>query len=250
MAYKVSYKVVSEQGEQLKKTAKDFDNYVNQLNQIVSKLGNDELLQSVREDLKKFQKQLEEERTVFNLAGQVISDVIQSYTGAEKKSVQKVDKAKAHSRDFYKRPVVVASAGGGAAAGAGAAASASASAGASASVNVSGGGNTSVNYTNVESTVVNQTNVYVNNAAPSTGTPVSSSPVSGEFDTSGITPGIGSVTSDIASGGGASNMASGIAAAAVGAATAAAAGGTAATYLKSKKENENADESEEVAQTT
>ena len=112
MAYKVSYKVVSEQGEALKKTAKDMDNYISQLDQITSKLGNDELFQSVREQLKKFKQQLEEERTVLNLAGQVITEVVQSYTGAEKKSVQKVDKAKAHNRDFYKRPVAVASAGG------------------------------------------------------------------------------------------------------------------------------------------
>ncbi|MCR4990592.1 MAG: hypothetical protein K6A38_07000 [Lachnospiraceae bacterium] len=115
MAYKVSYKVVSEQGEQLKNTAKDMDNYIQSLNQIVSKLGNDELLNSVREDLKKFQKQLEEEKTILNLAGQILSEIVQSYSGAEKKSVQKVDKTKAHNRDFYKRPVAVASAGGGAA---------------------------------------------------------------------------------------------------------------------------------------
>ena len=112
MAYKVSYKVVSEQGQQLKTISKDMDNYISQLNQIVSKLGNDELLQSVRNDLNKFKQQLEEEKTVLNLAGQVIVDVVQSYTGVEKKSVQKVDKAKAHNRDFYKRPVAVASAGG------------------------------------------------------------------------------------------------------------------------------------------
>ena len=129
MAYKVSYKVVSEQGEQLKNIAKDMDNYVNQVNQIVSKLGNDELLQQVRTDLNKFRQQLEEEKTVLNLAGQVIVDVIQSYTGVEKKSVAKVDKAKAHNRDFYKRPVAVASAGGsaGAVAGGGAVNVASAS---------------------------------------------------------------------------------------------------------------------------
>ncbi len=112
MAYKVSYKVVSEQGEQLKNISKDMENYINEVNQIVSKLGNDELLQSVRADLNKFKQQLEEEKTILNLAGSVITDVIKSYTGVEKKSVQKVDKAKAHNRDFYKRPVAVASAGG------------------------------------------------------------------------------------------------------------------------------------------
>lgn len=114
MAYKISYKVASEQAEQLKNIAKDMDNYVNQINQIVGKLGNDELLQSVRNDLNKFKQQLEEEKTILNLASSVISDVIQSFSGVEKKSVGKVDKAKAHNRDFYKRPVSVASAGGGA----------------------------------------------------------------------------------------------------------------------------------------
>ncbi|MBP5383934.1 MAG: hypothetical protein J6Y57_03055, partial [Lachnospiraceae bacterium] len=132
MAYKVSYKVVSEQGNQLKNIAKEMDQYISEVNQIVSKLGNDELLQSVRADLNKFKQQLEEEKTILNLAGSVITDVVQSYTGVEKKSVQKVDKAKAHNRDFYKRPVAVASAGGGATAGA-AAASASAAGGAAAS---------------------------------------------------------------------------------------------------------------------
>ena len=112
MAYKVSYKVVSEQGEQLKAVARDMDNYVTELSGIVSKLGNDELLQSVRNDLNKFRQQLEEEKTVLNLAGQVIVDAMQSYTSVEKKCVAKVDKAKAHNRDFYKRPVSVASAGG------------------------------------------------------------------------------------------------------------------------------------------
>ena len=145
MAYKVSYKVVSEQGQQLKNISKDMDNYISQLNQIVSKLGNDELLQSVRGDLNKFKQQLEEEKTVLNLAGQVIVDVIQSYTGVEKKSVQKVDKAKAHNRDFYKRPVAVASAGG--------AATATAAAGTASSVNVSASSiHQSVSTTNVYST--------------------------------------------------------------------------------------------------
>lgn len=136
MAYKISYKVAAEQAEQLKNIAKDMDNYVNQVNQIVGKLGNDELLQSVRNDLNKFKKQLEEEKTILNLASSVISDVIQSFSGVEKKSVGKVDKAKAHNRDFYKRPVAVASAGAGAGAGAAAASRVSVSTG--------GGGGSSV----------------------------------------------------------------------------------------------------------
>ncbi len=143
MAYKVSYKVVTEQAEQLKNIAKEMDNYVNRLNQIVSKLGNDELLQSVRGDLNKFKQQLEQEKTVLNLAGQVITDVVQNYTGVEKKSVGKVDKAKAHNRDFYKRPVAVASAGGVSAASASSSASAFSS-----SVNVSSVSNNTTNVLN------------------------------------------------------------------------------------------------------
>jgi hypothetical protein len=148
MAYKVSYKVVSEQGEQLKNIAKDMDNYMNSLNQIVSKLGNDELLQSVRSDLNKFKQQLEEEKTVLNLAGQIIGDVVQNYTGVEKKSVGKVDKAKAHNRDFYKRPVAVASAGGAAAGGAGMAAASATSV----NINAMAGNQTVTNTTNIYNT--------------------------------------------------------------------------------------------------
>ena len=147
MAYKISYKVAAEQAEQLKNIAKDIDNYVNQLNQIVGKLGNDELLQSVRNDLNKFKKQLEEEKTVLNLASSVISDVIQSFSGVEKKSVGKVDKAKAHNRDFYKRPVAVASAGGGAAAGAAAASHVSVSTG--------GGGSSVIQQQNISHSTTN-----------------------------------------------------------------------------------------------
>ena len=146
MAYKVSYKVVSEQGEQLKNIAKEMDNYVNRLNQIVSKLGSDELLQSVRGDLNKFKQQLEEEKTILNLAGQVITDVVQNYSGTEKKSVGKVDKAKAHNRDFYKRPVAVASAGGASAGAAGSTAAAYAS---SSTVNVGSVSGHTINTTNI-----------------------------------------------------------------------------------------------------
>ncbi len=156
MAYKVSYKVVGEQGDQLKKISKDIDNYINQLNQIVGKLGGDELLVNVRDDLKKFIRQLEEEKTVLNLSGQILTEVVQSYTNVEKKTVQKVDRAKAHNRDFYKRPVVVASAGAGAAA--------------TATASVSGGGQATVN---VNNTVINQTvtNNYIGGASdiPMTG---------------------------------------------------------------------------------
>ena len=152
MAHKVSYKVVSEQGDTLKKIAKDMDNYINQLDQIISKIGGDEVFHSVKSDLKKFKKQLEEERTVLDFSGQILGDIVQAYSGTEKKSVQKIDKAKAHNRDFYKRPVAVASAGGAAAVASGGGTAASASA-----VNVSGSGNVvTQNVTNIQATVIDQ----------------------------------------------------------------------------------------------
>ena len=168
MAYKISYKVAAEQAEQLKNIAKDMDNYVNQFNQIVGKLGNDELLQSVRNDLNKFKKQLEEEKTVLNLASSVISDVIQSFSGVEKKSVGKVDKAKAHNRDFYKRPVAVASAGGGAAAGAAAASHVSVSTG-------GGGGSSVIQQQNISHST---TNFNFSGASGSSGVSAAASGVS------------------------------------------------------------------------
>lgn len=173
MAYKISYKVAAEQAEQLKNIAKDMDNYVNQLNQIVGKLGNDELLQSVRNDLNKFKKQLEEEKTVLNLASSVISDVIRSFSGVEKKSVGKVDKAKAHNRDFYKRPVAVASAGGGAAAGAAAASHVSVSTG-------GGGGSSVIQQQNISHST---TNINFSGPSGSSGVSAAASGVSG---TSGL----------------------------------------------------------------
>ena len=176
MAYKISYKVAAEQAEQLKNIAKDMDNYVNQLNQIVGKLGNDELLQSVRNDLNKFKKQLEEEKTILNLASSVISDVIQSFSGVEKKSVGKVDKAKAHNRDFYKRPVAVASAGGGAAAGAAAASHVSVSTG-------GGGGSSVIQQQNISHST---TNFNFSGASGSSGVSAAASGVSAVSGLGGI----------------------------------------------------------------
>lgn len=221
MGYKVSYKVVSDQGEQLKKVSTDMDNYISQLDQIVSKLGNDELLRTARENLKKFRRQLEDEKVFMNLAGQIIVDAVQCYVKVEKKNVQRVDRAKAHNRDFYKRPVVVASAGAAAGAAAGsagysggssssaaaaaaasgrgggaaAAAAASASSSSSATVKVNAGPSYTDNSTVEETTVIyqeNVTNVYMTESAPA-------ADVSG-MDTSAVTdiPYTSPVTEDAA----------------------------------------------------
>lgn len=115
--YKVSYKVLSEQGNELKKLAKLVSTYSEKVNSVRGKLGEDQMLAEVRNNLQKFAQQMEETRAVLNLAGELLSKSVESYARTETSGVKKIDNTKAHKRDFYKQPVVVASAGGAAAAG-------------------------------------------------------------------------------------------------------------------------------------
>lgn len=119
--YKVSYNMLSQQGEELKKLAKLVDGYVDRINSVKGKLGDDKMLAQVRTNLGTLVTQLGETRAVMNTAGGLLSKTVESYSASETRQVKKVDSLKAHNRDFYKNPVVVASAGG-AAAGAAAAA--------------------------------------------------------------------------------------------------------------------------------
>lgn len=112
--YKVSYKVLGQQGEDMKAVAKMVDSYAERVAQINGKLGSDALLEQVRGNLQKLYTQLGESRSVLNTAGELLLKSVEGYTGAETRQVKKVDSMKAHNRDFYKNPVVVASAGGGA----------------------------------------------------------------------------------------------------------------------------------------
>jgi len=114
--YKVSYKVLSKEAEELKAVAKLLDGYVERINQIQGRLGQDETLAAVRHNLQKLGAQLGESRAVINTAGQILAKSVGNYTAAETRQGKKVDSLKAHNRDFYKNPVVVASAGGAAAA--------------------------------------------------------------------------------------------------------------------------------------
>lgn len=114
--YKVSYKVLSKEAEELKAVAKLLDGYAQQVNQIQSRLGHNETLAAVRSNLQKLGVQLGESRSVLSTAGQILAKSVGSYTAAETRQVKKVDNLKAHNRDFYKNPVVVASVGGAAAA--------------------------------------------------------------------------------------------------------------------------------------
>ncbi|MCM0761231.1 MULTISPECIES: hypothetical protein [Sporomusa] len=114
--YKVSYKVLSKEAEELKAVAKLLDGYAQQVNQIQGRLGHNQTLATVRSNLQKLGAQLGESRAVLSTAGQILARSVGSYTSAETRQVKKVDNLKAHNRDFYKNPVVVASVGGAAAA--------------------------------------------------------------------------------------------------------------------------------------
>ncbi|MDR1728470.1 MAG: hypothetical protein LBT74_11210 [Acidobacteriota bacterium] len=143
--YKVSYKVLRQQGEALKAVAKLVDGYAERVGQVGGKLGDGEMLAQVRTNLQKLREQLGESRAVLNTAGECLSKSVESYSGVETRQVKKVDGMKAHQRDFYKNPVVVASAGGAAAGAATAAgmsapaAAAPASSGAAAGLGALGG---------------------------------------------------------------------------------------------------------------
>lgn len=128
-SYKVSYKVLSQQGETLKALAKEVDGYASRIDNIRSRLGNDNLLASVRQNLQKLSQQLGESRVVLNMAGEVVEQCVQGYNKIEVTVVKQVDSVRAHNRDFYKNPVSVPSAGGGAVAAAGAGAAAMAGSG-------------------------------------------------------------------------------------------------------------------------
>lgn len=116
--YRVSYKVLRQQGEDMKAVAKMLDGYADKVAQISSKLGDDSLLAEIRGNLQKLRTQLGESRAVLNTSGELLIKTVENYDVAEKRQVKKVDSMRAHNRDFYKRPVVVASVGGAAAGGA------------------------------------------------------------------------------------------------------------------------------------
>jgi hypothetical protein len=181
--YKVSYKILRQQGEDIKATAKLVDGYAERVGQIRGKLGNDGLLAEVRSNLQKLQGQLGESRTVLNVAGEFLVKSVESYSGAETRQVKKVDGTKAHNRDFYKNPVVVASVGGAVGGGAAAAAVSTASASVSqttaapsTTVNYADNSVTNVTYSAPEPAVSAAQPVAQSVSAPVSAAPASASP--------------------------------------------------------------------------
>jgi hypothetical protein len=161
--YRVSYKMLAKQGEELKAVAKLVDSYAERVTQIRAKLGDNQTLAEVRTNLQKFSTQLTESRVVLSTAGGLLTSTVEKYTGVETRQVKRVDSFKAHNRDFYKNPVVVASAGGAAG---GTAAAAATPAYTAAPTSAAAPASTTINYT--ETTTINYTEV---NVAPETAAP-------------------------------------------------------------------------------
>ena len=159
--YRVSYRVLRQQGEDIKAVAKMVDSYTQRLTQINSKLGNDQMLSEIRGNLNKLREQLGESRAVLNTSGELLIKSVESYGGVEVRQVKKVDGMKAHNRDFYKNPVAVASAGGG---GGGAAAAANAARATPSTSAASATSATTVNYT--DNSIDNSTNINIGTADP------------------------------------------------------------------------------------
>lgn len=195
--YKVSYKILREQSEELKTVAKLLDGYTEQVEQIRGRLGQDEMLSSVCDNLQKLCTQLGESRAIINMAGEVLSNSVEDYNTLETRQVKKVDALKAHNRDFYKNPVVVASVG--------------STAGASAA------GATTINYT--------ENNTYINTTPNTSGmeSTVTSTPVAA----------VSAPDAEESAASGMSGLEVGILGAAVGA-TAGAGGACAAGHMKKR----------------
>jgi hypothetical protein len=197
--YKVSYKVLKQQGEELKAVAKLLDGYNERLNQVVSRLGQDETLAQIRTNLQKFGVQLGESRAIINTAGELLNKSVESYSNVETRQVKRVDSLKAHNRDFYQNPIVVASVGG--AAGIAAAAMSSGSADASPSAAASFSYSDSANVHTIDFSEPGTAGVDLTAAAGTVGSGGVFSHIS---DATGISPeaaaGIGGVAAGAAMG--------------------------------------------------
>ncbi len=107
--YKVSYKLLGQQAEELKKISTSLLSYSDTLKGIAPKLGEGEMLLQVRNNLNKMSEQLNERSMIISVAGETLQAAIEEYSGVEIKSVKNTEGIKACNRDFYKNPVVVGS---------------------------------------------------------------------------------------------------------------------------------------------
>ncbi len=108
--YKVSYKLLAQQAEELLKISSQLNTYNEQLAAIVPKLGEGELLATAKSNINAMASQMGEGAELTSIAGNMLKETIDEYSNVEVKLTQQAEGTRAHSRDFYKNPVSVGSA--------------------------------------------------------------------------------------------------------------------------------------------
>ncbi len=108
--YKVSYKLLAQQAEDLVKISTQLTGYQEQLSAIVPKLGEGDLLATAKSNISAMATQMAEGAELTAIAGNTLKDAIGEYSNTETTLTQQAEGTKAHSRDFYKNPVSVGAA--------------------------------------------------------------------------------------------------------------------------------------------
>ncbi len=105
--FKVSFNLLKQQIDELQKVSTQMLSLSEKVSLAADNLGQDELLTSARASLKTSASNIGAKAELFGIASATLSEIIEQYTGTEKKNISKAEGTKAHARDFYKNPVVI-----------------------------------------------------------------------------------------------------------------------------------------------
>lgn len=185
---KISVDNLNQQKREYEKAVKNLDNALEQIKKVNHSLGNDAMLEEVRNGLSKLSASLETRAGVLLSMTKVLEQSGEKYTATQKKAMTKSNQFRAHNRDFYGNPVAVTAATATTAAAATAATASSAS-GVDSSIQIE-----SPNTERGTSTTITQVSEHARNtAAPKVDVAGVSEPAEGEItgavDTGSFAPG-------------------------------------------------------------
>ncbi len=110
--YKVSFNLLKQQIDELKTISTQMKNIAEKVLVASANLGQDELLSTARTSLINVSSNIGSKSELLAIASATLGEIIEEYTGTEKKNVTRAEGTRAHSRDFYKNPVVISDAAG------------------------------------------------------------------------------------------------------------------------------------------
>ncbi len=110
--YKISFKLIKQQTEEMQKVSTQLITLAERVSSASTQLGQDELLEKARLSLTQSASKVGEVAEILGIAGTMLGEIIEEYTGTETKNVSRAEGTKAHSRDFYKNPVAISDAAG------------------------------------------------------------------------------------------------------------------------------------------